>query len=81
MCTCWNRVSLSGGQSLEDAAARLRAINKVNRQGPWNLSFSWSQALQLPLLDLCKITGEPQLEAMRKLFVEELKVSRYIRVV
>lgn len=21
---------------------------------PWNLSFSWSQALQLPLLELCK---------------------------
>ena len=43
---------LSGGQDLPTAAARLSAINKANRKGPWNLSFSWSQALQLPLLDL-----------------------------
>ncbi|CAM9382911.1 unnamed protein product [Pylaiella littoralis] len=45
---------LSGGQTLEDAAARLCAINQAKGNSPWNLSFSWSQALQLPLLDLCK---------------------------
>merc|ERR1719148_375331 len=43
---------LSGGQTLPDAAARLSAINKKKGRGPWNLSFSWSQALQLPVLDL-----------------------------
>mmetsp|Transcript_30748 Transcript_30748/g.73048 ORF Transcript_30748/g.73048 Transcript_30748/m.73048 type:complete len:418 (-) Transcript_30748:198-1451(-) len=45
---------LSGGQSLENASARLNAINKHKGNSPWNLSFSWSQALQLPLLDICK---------------------------
>lgn len=48
---------LSGGQTLEDAAARLSAINRVKKEtskGPWNLSFSWSQAIQLPFLNLCK---------------------------
>jgi fructose-bisphosphate aldolase class I len=66
---------LSGGQSLEDAAARLSAINKANKKGPWNLSFSWSQAIQLPLLDLCKGTGELQFEKMSKLYVDELKIA------
>ena len=46
---------LSGGQSLEDAAARLDAINKhKTARDPWNLSFSWSAALQMPLFQLCK---------------------------
>lgn len=35
-------------------------------------SFSWSQALQLPLLNLCKGKGELQLEEMGKLYIEEL---------
>ena len=48
---------LSGGQSLEDAAARLDAINKRKTQkDPWNLSFSWSAAIQMPLFQLCKKT-------------------------
>ncbi len=66
---------LSGGQSLEDASARLSAINKLNKKGPWNLSFSWSAALQLPLLDLCKGKGMLQLEEMSELYIEELKVA------
>lgn len=66
---------LSGGQTLPQAAARLSGLNKVKGNGPWNLSFSWSQALQLPLLDLCKGKGELQLEEMSKLYVEELKIA------
>mmetsp|Transcript_27388 Transcript_27388/g.54698 ORF Transcript_27388/g.54698 Transcript_27388/m.54698 type:complete len:396 (-) Transcript_27388:57-1244(-) len=66
---------LSGGQSLQDAAARLSAMNKVKGNSPWNLSFSWSQALQLPLLDLCKAKGELCLDEMGKLYVEELKIA------
>lgn len=31
-----------------------RRENQAKGNSPWNLSFSWSQALQLPLLDLCK---------------------------
>lgn len=66
---------LSGGQTLEQAAARLSAINKANKKGPWNLSFSWSQALQLPLMDLCKGKGDLQLDDMSKLYVQELKIA------
>ena len=39
------------------------------------MSFSWSQALQLPLLELCKGKGELQLDEMSKLYVEELKIA------
>lgn len=46
---------LSGGQSLEDACGRLNAINRLRTaKDPWNFSFSWSAAIQMPLLDLCK---------------------------
>ncbi|CAM9150562.1 unnamed protein product [Choristocarpus tenellus] len=69
---------LSGGQALEDAAARLDAINKAKGNSPWNLSFSWSQALQLPLLDLCKKNpkGSPlPLEEMSALLEKELVIA------
>jgi fructose-bisphosphate aldolase class I len=67
---------LSGGQSLEDAAARLDAINKhKGPRDPWNLSFSWSAAIQMPLFQLCKGTGELQLEAMGELYVKELAIA------
>lgn len=66
---------LSGGQDLATAAARLSAINKANTKGPWNLSFSWSQALQLPLLELCKGEGDLVLDKMSKLYVEELAIA------
>ena len=65
---------LSGGQTLAQGAARLSAINKAKAKGPWNLSFSWSAALQLPLLDLCK-GGEMKLEEMSKLYIEELVIA------
>lgn len=66
---------LSGGQTLPQAAARLSAINKANTKGPWNLSFSWSQAIQLPILDLCKGKGELCIDEMSKLYVEELAIA------
>jgi len=66
---------LSGGQTLEQGASRLSAMNKIKGKGPWNLSFSWSQALQLPLLELCKGKDELQLEEMSKLYVDELKIA------
>lgn len=66
---------LSGGQSLSDAAARLSAINQKKGKGPWNLSFSWSQALQLPLLNLCKGKNDLVLDDMAKLYVEELQIA------
>mmetsp|Transcript_16778 Transcript_16778/g.24810 ORF Transcript_16778/g.24810 Transcript_16778/m.24810 type:complete len:378 (-) Transcript_16778:1818-2951(-) len=66
---------LSGGQSLRQAAARLSAINQVKKTDPWNLSFSWSAAIQLPLLDLCKESGELEIEQMSKLYKEELQIA------
>lgn len=42
-------VFLSGGQSDEDATARLDALNRQNPQ-PWELSFSFGRALQAPVL-------------------------------
>ena len=42
-------VFLSGGQSDEDATARLDAINRRDPQ-PWELSFSFGRALQAPVL-------------------------------
>ncbi|KAA8494018.1 Fructose-bisphosphate aldolase [Porphyridium purpureum] len=66
---------LSGGQSLSDACARLSAMNKVKGNSPWNLSFSWSAALQMPLFALCKGKDGLQLDAMSKLYLEELKLA------
>uniref|UniRef100_A0A7S2HMU7 fructose-bisphosphate aldolase n=1 Tax=Zooxanthella nutricula TaxID=1333877 RepID=A0A7S2HMU7_9DINO len=67
---------LSGGQNLEDAAARLNAINRTKGNSPWNLSFSWSAALQMPLFELCKGKGgKMPLEEMSALYVKELQVA------
>lgn len=40
---------LSGGQSAEQATARLDALNRLSPQ-PWELSFSFGRALQAPVL-------------------------------
>merc|ERR1712078_835674 len=66
---------LSGGQSLADAAARLDAMNKAKGDAPWNLSFSWSAALQLPLLELARGGKGLCLEEMSALYLEELQVA------
>jgi len=67
---------LSGGQTLEQAVARLSAINKRKRPSdPWNLSFSWSAAIQLPLLAMCKATGTLQLDQMSELYKKELHTA------
>ena len=42
-------VFLSGGQSDEEATARLNAMNKLGPH-PWQLSFSYGRALQAPAL-------------------------------
>lgn len=43
-------VFLSGGQTPEQATARLDALNRLAPQ-PWQLSFSYGRALQAPVLD------------------------------
>ena len=42
-------VFLSGGQSDENATARLNAINAMGPH-PWEISFSYGRALQAPAL-------------------------------
>ena len=64
---------LSGGQSLEDASARLSVMNQLKGSFPVNLSFSWSAALQMPLFALCK--GELKLQEMEALYLKELAVA------
>lgn len=49
-------VFLSGGQSDEDATARLDALNRRGPQ-PWELSFSYGRALQAPVLHVW--AGDP----------------------
>jgi fructose-bisphosphate aldolase class I len=41
---------LSGGQSDEVATANLDALNRVGRDEPWQLSFSFGRALQAATL-------------------------------
>lgn len=41
---------LSGGLSEEDASVYLDAINRIDRQGPWAISFSFGRALQYSCL-------------------------------
>ncbi|EME25973.1 fructose-bisphosphate aldolase, class I [Galdieria sulphuraria] len=37
---------LSGGMSEEEASVYLNVMNKIQRRGPWSLSFSYGRALQ-----------------------------------
>jgi fructose-bisphosphate aldolase, class I len=50
-------VFLSGGQTPEQATARLDALNRCTPQ-PWELSFSFGRALQAPVLGTW--AGEPE---------------------
>ncbi len=50
-------VFLSGGQSPQQATARLDALNRLGVHQPWQLSFSFGRALQAPVLDAWR--GEP----------------------
>lgn len=44
-------VFLSGGQSAQEATARLNAMNQQASIRPWELSFSFGRALQAPVLE------------------------------
>ena len=56
---------LSGGISEEDSSIYLNEINKIDRKGPWRLTFSFSRALQSSCIK--KWAGKPEnLEAAQK---------------
>jgi fructose-bisphosphate aldolase class I len=66
-------VFLSGGQSDEDATARL---NRMNESGPhpWQLSFSYGRALQAPALKAWG--GKPeQVEAAQQAYYKRAKLN------
>jgi fructose-bisphosphate aldolase class I len=47
-------VFLSGGQGNEEATAHLNAMNARHKHLPWTLTFSYSRALQSPVMDTWK---------------------------
>ena len=66
-------VFLSGGQSDEDATARLNVMNALGPH-PWQLSFSYGRALQAPALKAW--SGEaPNVEAGQKAFYRRAKFN------
>merc|ERR1719263_687235 len=52
---------LSGGISEEDASIYLNEINKIERKGPWALTFSFSRAMQSSCIK--KWMGKPENKA------------------
>ena len=61
---------LSGGQSPEDAAAHLSAINKnFKNRLPWIVTFSFARAIQQPALDIWKGRAENVEKAQKLLFL------------
>ncbi len=64
-------VFLSGGQSPEDATDHLNAMNSMNATKgncPWQLSFSYGRALQVPVLSAWKGQESNVAEAQRAFF-------------
>ncbi len=70
-------VFLSGGQSDEDATARLSKMNELGPH-PWQLSFSYGRALQAPAL---KAWGgkEENLEAGQRAYYHRAKMNSAAR--
>lgn len=62
-------VFLSGGQSAEQATKNLNAVAKAN-DGPWPITFSYSRAIQMPMLETWK-GDEANVEAAQKILLEK----------
>ncbi len=70
-------VFLSGGQSPEEATNNLRAMNKIGNV-PWQLSFSFSRALQEPVIKVWN--GDPQnTKIAQQAFLERAKMNSLAR--
>jgi fructose-bisphosphate aldolase class I len=66
-------VFLSGGQSDEDATARLSKMNELGPH-PWQLSFSYGRALQAPALKAWE--GKPEnVEAAQRAYYHRAKLN------
>ncbi len=60
-------VFLSGGQGNEEATAHLNAMNARHPNLPWPLSFSYSRALQQPVMDTWRGNPAKVAEAQKQL--------------
>jgi fructose-bisphosphate aldolase, class I len=70
-------VFLSGGQSDEQATARLNAMNAIGPH-PWQLSFSYGRALQAPALKAW--LGKPEnVEAAQRAYYHRAKMNSAAR--
>merc|ERR1712029_213497 len=58
---------LSGGISVEDASIYLNEINKLNRKGPWAMTFSFSRAMQSSCIKKWAGKKENKEEAQKQL--------------
>jgi fructose-bisphosphate aldolase class I len=70
-------VFLSGGQSDEDATARLNEMNKLGPH-PWQLSFSYGRALQAPALKAW-IGKDENVEAAQRAYYHRAKMNSAAR--
>ncbi len=67
-------VFLSGGQTDEAATEHLNALNALDPEPPWELSFSFGRALQAPVLKAWR--GEPaNVEAAQAAFLHRAKLN------
>jgi len=71
-------VFLSGGQSDEDATARLNAMNALAEDMPWQLSFSYGRALQAAAQKAWSGKGENR-EAAQRAFYHRAKMNSAAR--
>ena len=66
-------VFLSGGQSDQEATARLDAMNRLGPR-PWEISFSYGRALQFPSLSAWK--GRPEnVPAAQRIFLHRARMN------
>jgi fructose-bisphosphate aldolase, class I len=71
-------VFLSGGQTDEDATARLNAMNALEEELPWQLSFSYGRALQAAAQKAW--SGQPEnREAAQRAFYHRAKMNSAAR--
>merc|ERR1712153_54483 len=74
---------LSGGISEEDASIYLNEINKLDRKGPWALTFSYSRALQSSCIKIWGGKEENYKKAQEQLLARakansEASVGKYV---
>lgn len=65
---------LSGGQTPEQATLNLNAMNQLDKNPPWNLSFSYARALQEPVLKAWAGKNE-NLSLAQKAFYHRAKLN------